>query len=63
MKQIISTTPFETTIGFLYWLNETHNLRGLKNQSGTIPIEEYPLKLQSLLKEYNKKYPNGLTGW
>ena len=46
-------------MGFLYWLSETYDLRGLKNLS----IEEYPVKMGSLLKEYKEKYPNGLTGW
>lgn len=59
MKQVISTIPINTSVGFLYWLSETHDLRGLKNLS----IKEYPVKIDSLLKEYNEKYPNGLTGW
>lgn len=59
MKQGISTIPINITIGFLYWLSETHDLRGLKNSS----IEEYPLKIEFLLKEYKEKYPSGLTGW
>lgn len=59
MKQQISLLEFKTTIGFIYWINETDNLRGLKN----IKIEEYIPKLMELKKEYNEKYPNGLTGW
>ena len=59
MKQEISTIPINITMGFLYWLSETHDLRGLKNLS----IKEYPVKMGSLLKEYKEKYPNGLTGW
>lgn len=59
MKQSISLLELKTTIGFIYWINETHDLRGLKN----IKIEDYVLKIEELQKEYNKKYPNGLTGW
>lgn len=59
MKQKISSLKFNTTIGFIYWINETHDLRGLKNKR----IEEYINKLSELQKEYNEKYPNGLTGW
>ena len=59
MKQFMSLLRFNTTIGFLYWINETHNLRGLKNT----PIEEYENKLKELEKLYNEKYPEGLTGW
>ena len=59
MKQAISTIPINITMGFLYWLSETHDLRGIKNLS----IQEYAVKIGSLLKEYNEKYPNGLTGW
>jgi hypothetical protein len=59
MKQEISLLELKTTIGFIYWINETHNLRGLKN----IKIEEYIPKLKELQKEYNEKYPDGLTGW
>jgi len=46
-------------LGFLYWVNETHNLRGLKGLS----IEKYKEKIRSLYKEYKVKYPEGLTGW
>lgn len=63
MKQKISTIEVKITIGFLYWINETHNLRGLKNHEGTISIMDYPQKLEELYKEYSSKYPNGLTGW
>ena len=59
MKQIISLLELKTTVGFVYWVNETHDLRGLKNTK----IEEYVVKLKELQKEYNLKYPNGLTGW
>ena len=59
MKQGISNEPVFGTVGFLYWLHETHNLRGLKGVS----IEDYPSKLASLKVEYSTKYPNGLTGW
>ena len=63
MKQKISTIEVKTTIGFLYWINETHDLRGLKNQEGTISIIDYPQKLEELHKQYSSKYPNGLNGW
>ena len=59
MKQIISLLELKTTVGFIYWINETYDLRGLKNTK----IEEYGVKLKELEKEYNEKYPNGLTGW
>ncbi len=59
MEQNISLLELKTTIGFIYWINETHDLRGLKNTK----IEEYIVKLKELQKEYNLKYPNGLTGW
>lgn len=58
-QQSISLSELKTTIGFIYWINETHDLRGLKN----VRIGEYITKLNELQKEYNKKYPNGLTGW
>jgi len=62
-KDIISTIPIDgVTIGFIYWLAETHNLRGLKNEGGigTKSIVVYPDKLKALLAEYHEKYPNGL---
>lgn len=59
MKQSISLLELKTTVGFIYWINETHNLRGLKDTK----IEEYISKLKELQKEYNEKYPDGLTGW
>lgn len=65
-KDIISRIPIDgVTIGFIYWLAETHNLRGLKNESGkgTKSIDVYPDKLRALLAEYHEKYPDGLTGW
>ena len=50
------------TVGFIYWLAETHNLRGLKNKDGfgTKSIDVYQNKLRALLAEYHEKYPNGL---
>jgi hypothetical protein len=63
MRMDISKIPFNITIGFMYWLNETHNLRGLKDYNGTIPIEDYPNKLKLLKEEYDNKYSNGLDGW
>lgn len=62
-RQAISNVEFKLSAGFLYWLNETYNIRGLKTEKGTIPITEYPAMIQKLQKEYNEKYPNGLTGW
>lgn len=59
MKIEISKIKLNLSIGFLYWLQEYHDLRGLKG----ISIKEYPIKLEELEKKYNKKYPNGLTGW
>ena len=59
MKNEISKIKIECTIGFMYWINETHNLRGLKNVS----IIDYESKLQELKNEYFTKYPNGLIGW
>lgn len=59
MKQSISLLGLKTTVGFIYWINETHDLRGLKNTQ----IENYAVKLKELQNEYNEKYPNGLTGW
>jgi hypothetical protein len=65
-KYIISRIPIDdVTVGFIYWLAETHNLRGLKNEDGigTKSIDVYPDKLRALLAEYYEKYPDGLTGW
>ncbi len=62
-KDIISRIPIDgVTIGFIYWLAESHNLRGLKNEMGygTKGIDVYPNKLRALLAEYNEKYPDGL---
>ncbi len=62
-KDIISTIPIDgVTIGFIYWLAETHKLRGLKNEGGigTKSIDVYPDKLRALLAKYHEKYPNGL---
>jgi len=62
-KDIISRIPVDgVTIGFIYWLAETHNLRGLKNEMGygTKSIEVYPDKLRALLAKYHEKYPDGL---
>ena len=58
-KKEISNLTVTFTVGFIYWLQEYHNLRGLKD----IDITNYPVKLEELYKEYNSKYPNGLTGW
>jgi hypothetical protein len=65
-KDIISRMPIDgVTVGFIYWLAETHNLRGLKNEDGygTKSIDVYPNKLRALLTEYHEEYPDGLTGW
>ena len=62
-KDIISRMPIDgVTVGFIYWLAETHNLRGLKNEygHGTKSIDVYPNKLIALLAEYHEKYPDGL---
>jgi hypothetical protein len=59
MKRQLSKIKIQVSVGFIYWLSETHNLRGLKNLS----IEEFPNKLKNLNDEYNNKYPNGLVGW
>ena len=58
-KQELSKLTCEISLGFLYWLQENSNLRGLRD----IDILQYPDKLGELLSEYNTKYPNGLTGW
>ena len=58
-NQEISMVEMTTEIGFLYWLHESHDLRGLKSVS----IQDYPAKLEELQEVYLKKYPNGLTGW
>lgn len=54
-----SRKQINTTVGFIYWIREQYNLRGLKE----ISIEEFPAKLAELQKEYDRKYPQGLTGW
>ncbi len=59
MKQQLSLIEMKTTIGFIYWIKEYNDLRGLKEAK----IEEFPMKLTELQKKYNIKYPNGLTGW
>lgn len=59
MKQQLVLMEMKTTIGFIYWVMETHDLRGLRD----VKIEEFPMKLKELQKKYNMKYPNGLTGW
>lgn len=62
-KDIISRIPIDgVTVGFIYWLAETHNLRGLKYEMGygSKGIDVYPNKLRALLAEYNEKYPDGL---
>ena len=63
IKNTISNIHIDgVTIGFVYWLAETHNLRGLKNEMGhgTKSIDVYPDKLKALLVEYHEKYPDGL---
>lgn len=59
LKNNVSTFQINVPLGFIYWLQEYSDLRGLKGTN----ILLYPEKLEKLLKEYNKKYPNGLTGW
>lgn len=59
LKRHMSNIPINVTVGFLYWLFETNDLRGIKEAE----IKDYPDKLTSLQKEYNEKYPTGLTGW
>lgn len=59
MKQKISRIEVACSVGFLYWLKETKDLRGLAD----LDILSMPSKLDELLREYNSKYPNGLTGW
>lgn len=58
-KREISKIKVHCTIGFIYWLKETNDMRGLKSLS----ILDFPAKLEELKKEYDKKYPDGLTGW
>jgi hypothetical protein len=58
-NQDISKIKVQCTIGFIYWLKETNDMRGLKGLS----IIDFPAKLEELKKEYDKKYPDGLTGW
>lgn len=59
LKQQSSLYELNVSIGFIYWIHETHNHRGLVG----VPIELYRSKLKDLMTEYNTKYPNGLTGW
>jgi len=60
MKNALSNVPISNvTVGFIYWLQEHHVMRGLKN----LDITKYPAKLKELLQEYNNKYPQGLVGW
>lgn len=58
-KQSISRNRVITSVGFIYWLQETHDLRGLKGTS----IEAMGSKIKELQDLYNKKYPDGLIGW
>lgn len=59
VKQILSLVPVTITLGFLYWLKEDKNMRGLKDTN----ILDLHSKLSELVEEYEKKYPEGLTGW
>lgn len=59
VKQTLSLVPVTITLGFLYWLKEDKNMRGLKDSN----ILDLHSKLFELLEEYNRKYPEGLTGW
>ena len=58
-KQEVSKIKVEITLGFMYWIQEDRYSRGLED----LDIRKYPEKLAELKKEYNEKYPNGLTGW
>jgi len=58
-KNEASKISIESSIGFIYWVNEHNDLRGLKNLS----IDKYPAKLAELKLEFDKKYPRGLTGF
>ena len=58
-KQKLSKKSVEVSIGFIYWVLEHKLNRGLSN----ISISEMAEKLPEVLKEYERKYPNGLTGW
>jgi hypothetical protein len=44
-------------VDFIYWLGESHELRGLKEH----PISGYDLKVKELYIKYKSKYPDGLT--
>lgn len=59
LKQNLSLIPVTVPIGFIYWLQEDTNMRGLKS----LNILDFPSKFNELLEEYNSKYPKGLTGW
>ena len=60
MKQELSKDLLSgVTVGFIYWLQEYHDMRGLKD----LRINMFHSKLRSLQEEYNSKYPEGLTGW
>jgi len=60
MNQELSNVPVSNvTVGFIYWLQEHHDMRGLKD----LDITKFPAKLKELQQEYNSKYPQGLTGW
>lgn len=59
LKQNLSLIPVTVSIGFIYWLQEDKNMRGLKS----LNILDFPSKIAELLEEYKKEYPEGLTGW
>ncbi len=60
MQQEISNIKLNgLTIGFIYWLQEYHDLRGLRD----IGILKFPEKLTELHKEYTTKYPEGISNW
>jgi hypothetical protein len=61
MQQQQSLKELNLSVGFIYWIHESNTLRGLKNPH--TKIGDYLSKLDELQKQYDKKYPNGLTGW
>ena len=58
-RKATSLLRYDLPVGFLYWIHETHNLRGMRGKK----IEEYPALIATLYQIYTSKYPNGLTGW
>lgn len=58
-KQVVSLNTVDTTVGFIYWILETTNARGLLDMN----IIDMDKKIPELLEEYHRKYPSGLTGW